>query len=159
MLNEISSWFLNIRFYLHALKMSDTKWYKYNALCFFLSFFFCRIVFNSVVGIWVWKALQYTIKGKGVSYIVKLYNFDLQFFGVPVWQSLMGGYMILVFVMLYILNIVWFIALIGHLKRTFYPRRKHQGYMELSQNNNSDSSDTKNSSSEINGNPPVQSFV
>ena len=66
MLNEISSWFLNIRFFLLALKMTNTKWYKYNALCFFLSFLFCRIIFNSVVAIWVWRAFYSAIKDKGV---------------------------------------------------------------------------------------------
>jgi hypothetical protein len=46
--------------------MNEGRLYKWNAILFFLAFFFSRIVFNTIVTYYVYLAFMITIKDKGV---------------------------------------------------------------------------------------------
>ena len=105
LINEFSTFFLNYRQFLLVFKKSNTKAYKWNAILFFVSFFLVRIIFNSIVGYWVVKAFYLTMDIRG------------GLFTTPLWQLVMGLYLIGLFVSIYILNVVWLKSIIAHVRR------------------------------------------
>jgi hypothetical protein len=84
--------------------MNEGRLYKVNAVLFFLSFFLSRIVFNTVVSYFVYKAFIITIKDRGV-------------LGCPWWQIILGFYLIFLFIVINVLNAVWLIGIVKHLLR------------------------------------------
>ena len=106
LINEFSTFFLNYRQFLLVFKQHQGVLYKVNAILFFLAFFFSRIVFNSIVSYYVGRAFYLTTKDVGV-------------FGVPLWQFCVGIYLIILFGVFYILNLVWFTGILKHVKRSF----------------------------------------
>lgn len=107
LINEFSTFFLNYRHFLLVFKRHETFLYRLNSILFFLAFFFSRIVFNTVVSYFVGRAYYLTTK-------------DVGLFGVPVWQLIIGLYLIALFVIFYILNLVWFMGILKHVKRQFF---------------------------------------
>jgi hypothetical protein len=83
-----------------------------NAIMFFLAFFFSRILFNSIVSYYVGRAFYLTTKDVGV-------------FGVPLWQFFLGIYLIILFGVFYILNLVWFWGILKHVKRSIFGRGRN----------------------------------
>ena len=45
-------------------------------------------------------------------------------FGIPVWQFVMGSYLIVLFFALYVLNGVWFYKILQHVKRNVGPKEE-----------------------------------
>ena len=106
LINEFSTFFLNYRQFLLVFKRHEGRLYRWNALLFFAAFFVSRIVFNTVVSYYVGRAFYLTTKEVGV-------------FGVPMWQFCIGIYLIILFGVFYILNLVWFTGILKHVKRSF----------------------------------------
>ena len=105
LINEFSTFFLNYRQFLLIFKQHNSLMYKVNALLFFLAFFFSRIVFNTFVAYYVGRAYYLTTK-------------DVGLFGVPLWQLLLGIYLIVLFAVFYVLNLVWFKGILRHVVRS-----------------------------------------
>jgi signal transduction histidine kinase len=105
LINEFSTFFLNYRQFMLVFKQHTSLMYKVNALLFFLAFFFSRIVFNSFVAYYVGRAYYLTTK-------------DVGLFGVPLWQFLLGIYLIVLFAVFYVLNLVWFRGILKHVVRS-----------------------------------------
>jgi hypothetical protein len=105
LINEFSTFFLNYRQFLLVFKQHNSVMYKVNAMLFFLAFFFSRIVFNSFVAYYVGRAYYLTTK-------------DVGLFGVPLWQFLLGIYLIVLFAVFYVLNLVWFKGILKHVLRS-----------------------------------------
>jgi signal transduction histidine kinase len=105
LINEFSTFFLNYRQFLLVFKQHTSLMYKVNALLFFIAFFFSRIVFNSFVAYYVGRAYYLTTK-------------DVGLFGVPLWQFLLGIYLIVLFAVFYVLNLVWFRGILKHAVRS-----------------------------------------
>lgn len=105
LINEFSTFFLNYRQFLLVFKQHNSLMYKVNAMLFFLAFFFSRIVFNSFVAYYVGRAYYLTTKDVGLC-------------GVPLWQFLLGIYLIVLFAVFYVLNLVWFRGILRHVVRS-----------------------------------------
>eukprot|EP00347_Sterkiella_histriomuscorum_P021073 403335363 len=87
LINELSTFFLNYRQFFLVFKKTSSPWYKYNAVAFLFTFLFARIVFNTIVALWIWKALYLTIKNNGNG-----------MFDIPLWKLTVGLYLIGLFV-------------------------------------------------------------
>jgi hypothetical protein len=106
LVNEFSTFFLNYRQFLLVFKQQENPLYKWNSIAFFLAFFFSRIVFNTVVAVWVARAFCLTLKSHpdGLA-------------GLPGWKLGLGIYLIGLFVVINALNLVWFGGIVRHVKR------------------------------------------
>ena len=117
LINEFSTFFLNYRHFLLVFKRHESFSYRLNSILFFFAFFFSRIVFNTVVSYFVGRAYYLTTKDVGVRFCLN--DYFSQLFGVPLWQLVIGLYLIALFVIFYILNLVWFMGILEHVKRQF----------------------------------------
>lgn len=113
LINEFSTFFLNYRQFLLVFKLHNSVMYRVNAMLFFLAFFFSRIVFNTFVAYYVGRAYYLTTK-------------DVGLFGVPLWQFLLGIYLIVLFAVFYVLNLVWFKSILKHALRSLQRRSSNQ---------------------------------
>jgi hypothetical protein len=69
LINEFSTFFLNYRQFLLIFKLHESPYYKWNAIAFFFAFFLSRIVFNTIVSIWLLRCFTLTVEELGVTII------------------------------------------------------------------------------------------
>lgn len=120
LVNEFSTFFLNYRQFLLIFKKHETSLYKWNAIAFFLSFLISRILFNSVVAYWVGRAFYLTTINRPV-------------LDHPVWQICVGFYLIGLFVVINILNLIWFTGILRHVKRNMMSRSGNEEVIATSE--------------------------